>query len=162
MRLFATIVLSEKGKSTVNCVRQVGPSVTCGVPNKHEFQLGYLNSKGNLDLLRGQSTGRTGSDSRTKKMNVLKGVSIDRSTVVLSPSFLPSAYTIGVAGWRTTLKLGSQSNHPLSMGFIQTATLKVLDLSLFNLDYEIASFPRLVQRQFQNRISIPRSERLTS
>ncbi|KAL2468672.1 Uncharacterized protein Fot_50248 [Forsythia ovata] len=43
MRLFASIVLSEKGKSTVNCVWQVGPRwpLGVGVPNKHEFQLGY-------------------------------------------------------------------------------------------------------------------------
>lgn len=70
MRLFANIVLPEKLKSTVNHVWQVGPSVTGGVPDKHEFQPGNLNSKGSLDLLRGQSTGDSGGDSITKKRNV--------------------------------------------------------------------------------------------
>ncbi|KAL0436211.1 UNVERIFIED_CONTAM: cytochrome and DOMON domain-containing protein [Sesamum radiatum] len=90
IRLFATLVLPEKGKTTVNHVWQVGPSVTGGVPDKHEFQPANLNSKGSLDLLRGQSGGASGGDSRTQKRNV-------------------SAYAIGVAGWATGLKLGSES-----------------------------------------------------
>lgn len=73
MRLFATIVLPEKGKSTVNHVWQVGPSLTAGMPDKHELQPANLNSKGSLDLLKGQSAASNGGgDSRTKKKNVRK------------------------------------------------------------------------------------------
>lgn len=68
IRLFATLVLPEKGRTSLNQVWQVGPSVTGGVPDKHEFQPANLISKGGLDLLRGQSTG--GGDSRTRKRNV--------------------------------------------------------------------------------------------
>ncbi|KAL2509426.1 Cytochrome [Forsythia ovata] len=65
MRIFDTIVLSDKGKSTVNHVWQVGPSVTSRVPDKHEFQSANLNSKGSLDLLKEQSTTSTNGSSRT-------------------------------------------------------------------------------------------------
>lgn len=70
IRLFATVVLPEKGKTTLNHVWQVGQSVTGGVPDKHEFQSGNLNSKGSFDLLRGESTVVTSDNSRTKKRNV--------------------------------------------------------------------------------------------
>lgn len=70
IRLFATVVLPEKGKTVLNHVWQVGPSVTGGVPDKHEFQPANLNAKGSLDLLKGQSTASTGDNSRSKKRNV--------------------------------------------------------------------------------------------
>ncbi|KAL0389903.1 UNVERIFIED_CONTAM: cytochrome and DOMON domain-containing protein [Sesamum calycinum] len=132
IRLFATLVLPEKGKTTVNHVWQVGPSVTGGVPDKHEFQPANLNSKGNLDLLRGQSGGASGGDSRTQKRNI-HGIlnvvswgimfptgiiiarylrtfpSADPAWFYLHISCQVSAYAIGVAGWATGLKLGSES-----------------------------------------------------
>ena len=70
MRIFATVTLPEKGATTVNQVWQVGPSLTNGVLDKHEFQPANLNSKGTLDLLKGVSTAGTGGGSRTKKKNV--------------------------------------------------------------------------------------------
>lgn len=71
MKIFATVVLPDKGNSTtVNQVWQVGASVTGGVPDKHAFQPANLNSKGTLDLLSGQSNGATGGDSRLTKKNV--------------------------------------------------------------------------------------------
>lgn len=70
IRLFATLVLPESGRTTVNHVWQVGPSVTGGVPDKHEFRSANLISKGSLDLLRGQSTAGEGGNSQTKKRNV--------------------------------------------------------------------------------------------
>lgn len=70
MRLFATLVLPEKGKTMFNHVWQVGQSVTRGVPDKHDLQAGNLNSKGSFDLLRGESTVDTSGDSRIKKRNV--------------------------------------------------------------------------------------------
>lgn len=71
-RLFATVVLPESAKTTVNHVWQVGSSVTNGVPDKHAFAAANLNSKGTLDLLNGQSNNEGGGtvDSRTKKKNV--------------------------------------------------------------------------------------------
>lgn len=70
IRLFATLVLPEKGKTVVNQVWQVGSSVTGGVPVKHELQPANLNSKGSLDLLKGQTTASTDGDTRLKKRNV--------------------------------------------------------------------------------------------
>ncbi|KAL8496213.1 hypothetical protein ACS0TY_020070 [Phlomoides rotata] len=130
--LFATVVLPVKGKTTLNHVWQVGQSVTSGVPDKHEFQSGNLNSKGSFDLLRGESTVVTGADSRTKKRNI-HGIlnvvswgilfpigiivarylrsfpSADPAWFYLHISCQVSAYSIGVAGWGTGLKLGSES-----------------------------------------------------
>ncbi|CAI9770672.1 unnamed protein product [Fraxinus pennsylvanica] len=150
MRLFATIVLPKNLKSTVNHVWQVGPSVTGGVPDKHEFQTGNLNSKGRLDLLRGQSTGGSGGDSRTKKRNIHGilnvvswgllfpiGIIIARYLKVF-PSTDPlwfylhvscqiSAYAIGVAGWGTGLKLGSQSKG------VQYSVHRNIGIALFSL-----------------------------
>lgn len=70
MRLFATLVLPEKGKTTLNHVWQVGPSVTDGFPAKHGFQPANLNSKGTLDLLSGESQTDASGDSRVKRKNV--------------------------------------------------------------------------------------------
>lgn len=70
MRLFATLVLPEKGNTTFNHVWQVGSSVTGDVPDKHDFQPANLNSKGSIDLLKGESNADTSGDSRIKKRNV--------------------------------------------------------------------------------------------
>ncbi|KAL2508178.1 Cytochrome [Forsythia ovata] len=160
MRIFATIVLPEKGKSTVNHVWQVGPSVTTGVPDKHEFQPANLNSKGSLDLLKGQSTASTDGGSRTKKKNIhgiLNVVSwgimfpigiIIARYVRTFPSADPawfylhiicqvSAYAIGVAGWGTGLKLGSESkgvrytgHRNIGIALFSLATLQIFALLL--------------------------------
>ncbi|PSR94964.1 Cytochrome b561 and DOMON domain-containing protein [Actinidia chinensis var. chinensis] len=52
MRIFATIALPEKA-TTVNQVWQVGPSVTGGMPDKHDFLPANLIAKGTLDLATG-------------------------------------------------------------------------------------------------------------
>ena len=70
MRLFATLVLPEKGKTTLNHVWQVGPSVTDGFPAKHGFQPANLNSKGTFDLLSGESKSSASGDSRVTRKNV--------------------------------------------------------------------------------------------
>lgn len=71
MRLFATLVLPEKGMRVVNHVWQVGYGVSAGkVPEKHWTEPDNLNSKGVLDLLSGNSGGGGGGDSRTKNRNV--------------------------------------------------------------------------------------------
>ncbi|KAL6567049.1 hypothetical protein OROMI_015453 [Orobanche minor] len=132
MTIFATVVLPVPGLATVNQVWQMGSSVTGGSPDKHAFQPENLNAKGTLDLLGGQSNGSTGSDSRTKKRNihgvlnvVSWGIMFPTGIVIarymrVFPSADPawfylhiscqiSAYAIGVAGWGTGLKLGSDS-----------------------------------------------------
>ncbi|MED6173556.1 hypothetical protein PIB30_060615 [Stylosanthes scabra] len=94
--ILANVKVPEKA-TTLNQVWQVGPSVTAGRISKHDFAPENLNSKGTLNLIGGQSIGAGGVDSRTKKKNihgVLNSV---------------SAYAIGVAGWATGLKLGSES-----------------------------------------------------
>ncbi|GFQ00132.1 cytochrome b561 and DOMON domain-containing protein at3g25290 [Phtheirospermum japonicum] len=160
MTLFATVVLPEKGITAVNHVWQVGGSVTGGVPDKHGFQPGNFNSKGRLDLLRGQSTGGAGGDSRTKKRNI-HGVlnviswgilfpigiiiarylktfpSADPAWFYLHVSCQLSAYAIGVAGWGTGLKLGTQSkgitysyHRNIGIALFSLATVQVFALFL--------------------------------
>ena len=69
MSIFAKVKVPEK-TDTLNHVWQVGPSVSDGIPAKHEFQPANLNSKGTLSLNGGQSSSSGGVDSRTKKKNV--------------------------------------------------------------------------------------------
>ncbi|KAL3633229.1 hypothetical protein CASFOL_022756 [Castilleja foliolosa] len=167
MRLFATVVLPVNG-TAVNHVWQVGPSVTGGVPDKHEFQPANLNAKGRLDLLSGQSTGGTGGSSRTRKRNIHGvlnvvswgimfpvGIIIARYLRVF-PTADPawfylhvfcqvSAYAIGVAGWGTGLKLGSESSgvtysvhRNIGITLFTLATLQIFALLLRpNKDHKI-------------------------
>ncbi|CAL5386061.1 unnamed protein product [Camellia sinensis] len=132
MRIFATLTLPNNTATTLNQVWQVGPSVTNGSPNPHAFQAANLNSIGTLDLLKGQSNGVTGGGSRTRRKN-LHGVlnvvswgimfpvgaiiarylrtfqSADPAWFYLHALCQSSSYAIGVAGWGTGLKLGSES-----------------------------------------------------
>nr|GEX61685.1 cytochrome b561 and DOMON domain-containing protein At3g25290-like [Tanacetum cinerariifolium] len=136
MKIFATIVLPKNGMTSVNQVWQVGPSVSAdGFPAKHAFQPANLGAKGKLDLLSGQSSsggGGSGGNSRNKKRNIhgiLNAVSwgilfpvgiiiarylrtfpsADPAWFYLHAFCQVSAYAIGVAGWGTGLKLGSES-----------------------------------------------------
>ncbi|KAL8106558.1 cytochrome b561 and DOMON domain-containing protein At3g25290-like [Apium graveolens] len=131
-KIFATVVLPELNGTMVNQVWQVGASVTGGVPDKHDFSPANLNSKGRLDLVSGMSSGDGGGGDRHRKKNihgVLNAVSwgillpvgiIIARYMSTFPSADPawfylhafcqvSAYAVGVAGWGTGLKLGSQS-----------------------------------------------------
>ncbi|GMP90244.1 hypothetical protein CsSME_00041456 [Camellia sinensis var. sinensis] len=132
IRIFATVALPDTAATAVNQVWQVGPSVTNGFPDKHEFQPANLNSKGTLGLLKGQSNVVSGGDSRIKKKNI-HGILNAVSWGIMFPigaiiarylktfqSAHPAwfylhvicqlcAYIIGVAGWGTGLKLGSES-----------------------------------------------------
>ncbi|CAI9107325.1 OLC1v1006651C1 [Oldenlandia corymbosa var. corymbosa] len=151
MRLFATVVLPEKGKTSLNHVWQVGSSVTNGVPDKHGFLPANLNSKGSLDLMSGESKGSGDfTDSRTKKKNIhgiLNAVSWGilfpigiivarylRTVESADPAWFYlhifcqlSAYAIGVAGWATGLKLGSESKG------IQYSVHRNIGIALFAL-----------------------------
>ncbi|XP_057964022.1 cytochrome b561 and DOMON domain-containing protein At3g25290-like [Malania oleifera] len=149
MKLFATLAMPA-GTSSVNQVWQVGASVTNGRPDMHAFQSANLNSKGTLDLKSGQTTGAAGGGSSIRKKNIhgiLNAVSwgilfpvgviiarymrtfhsADPAWFYLHASCQLSAYVIGVAGWGTGLKLGSESK-----GF-QFTTHRNLGISLFCL-----------------------------
>ncbi|PWA58770.1 auxin-responsive family protein [Artemisia annua] len=133
MRIFATVGLLENGQTTVNQVWQVGAGVSqSGFPARHEFKEGNLESKGRLDLLSGEISGGGNGNSKTRKRNI-HGILNSVSWGILFPmgimiarylrtwtsadpawfylhGFLQvSAYTTGVAGWATGLKLGSES-----------------------------------------------------
>ncbi|KAK9055621.1 hypothetical protein SSX86_026706 [Deinandra increscens subsp. villosa] len=151
MKIFATVVLPEKGVTTVNHVWQVGPSVSeDGIPAKHAFLPANLGAKGRLDLLSGQSSGGVGGGSGTKKRNIhgiLNAVSwgvlfpvgiIIARYIRTFPSADPawfylhafcqvSGYAIGVAGWGTGLKLGSDSKG------VTYSTHRNIGIALFSL-----------------------------
>ncbi|XP_022758767.1 cytochrome b561 and DOMON domain-containing protein At3g25290-like [Durio zibethinus] len=116
---------------SINQVWQVGPSVLAGgALEKHEFAAANLQSKGTLNLKSGESS--SGGDTRVKKKNIhgiLNAVSwgilfpvgimiaryirtfesADPAWFYLHVFCQISAYAIGVAGWATGLKLGSES-----------------------------------------------------
>ncbi|XP_021749592.1 cytochrome b561 and DOMON domain-containing protein At4g12980-like [Chenopodium quinoa] len=132
--IFASVGNSGTGK--INHVWQVGPGVSKGFPEKHEFKPENLQSKGTLDLNGGASSGskasETASDAATKKRNthgILNAISwgllfpigaiiarymrtfesADPAWFYVHVSCQISGYAIGVAGWSTGLQLGSES-----------------------------------------------------
>ncbi|KAF5181054.1 Cytochrome b561 and domon domain-containing protein [Thalictrum thalictroides] len=136
MRIYATIILPKNIGPVLNQVWQVGSSVTNGIPDVHGFANDNLKSLGTLDLTKGGTSSITsivgGADSRLKKKNIhgiLNVVSWGllfpigiiiarylRTFQSAEPAWFYlhvfcqiSAYVIGVAGWGTGLKLGSQS-----------------------------------------------------
>ncbi|XP_059660050.1 cytochrome b561 and DOMON domain-containing protein At3g25290-like [Cornus florida] len=160
MRIFATVALPDAAATTLSQVWQVGGSVTAGFPDRHEFQPANLNSKGTLDLLKGQSNSATGGDSRMKKKNIhgiLNAVSwgIMFPVGIIIARYLRtfqsadplwfylhvfcqfSGYVIGVAGWGTGLKLGSESkgvqytgHRNIGIALFSLATIQVFALLL--------------------------------
>ncbi|XP_076930260.1 cytochrome b561 and DOMON domain-containing protein At3g25290-like [Bidens hawaiensis] len=161
IKLFATVVLPEKGVTTVNQVWQVGPSVTeDGFPAKHAFLPVNLAAKGRLDLLSGRSSGGSGGGSRTRKKNIhgiLNAVSwgilfpvgiiiarylrafpsADPAWFYLHAFCQVSGYAVGVAGWATGLKLGSDSkgvtyntHRDIGIALFSLATVQVFALFL--------------------------------
>ncbi|KAI3981398.1 hypothetical protein MKX01_021521 [Papaver californicum] len=151
MTIFATIQLpSDTTTTVVNQVWQEGP-VRDGNPSSHDMTPANKQSFGSLDFLSGQqSSGGGGVDSRTKRKNV-HGVLNAVAWGILMPvgaiaarylrvfnSMYPawfyihiatqtSAYIIGVAGWATGLKLGSESSG------IQHTTHRNIGIALFVL-----------------------------
>ncbi|KAH9770891.1 hypothetical protein WN944_019491 [Citrus x changshan-huyou] len=164
MRIYGKVKVPEElakaGK--LNQVWQVGPSVTPGgMIAKHDFAPPNLNSKGALDLSGAQTGGgSTGTDSRTKKRNihgVLNAVSwgilfpigaiiarylrtfesADPAWFYLHVLCQSSAYAIGVAGWGTGLKLGSDSkgvtytgHRNIGIALFSLATVQIFALFL--------------------------------
>ncbi|KAM0071191.1 putative cytochrome b561 and DOMON domain-containing protein [Helianthus debilis subsp. tardiflorus] len=161
MKIYATVVLPENGVTTVNQVWQVGPAVSDGFPVKHAFQPANLGAKGRLDLLSGQSSGGgIGGGSGNKKKNIhgiLNAVSwgilfpigiiiarylrtfpsADPAWFYLHAFCQVSGYAIGVAGWGTGLKLGSDSkgvtystHRDIGIALFSLATVQVFALFL--------------------------------
>lgn len=164
MRIYGKVKVPEElakaGK--LNQVWQVGPSVTPGgMIAKHDFAPPNLNSKGALDLSGAQTGGGSaGTDSRTKKRNihgVLNAVSwgilfpigaiiarylrtfesADPAWFYLHVLCQSSAYAIGVAGWGTGLKLGSDSkgvtytgHRNIGIALFSLATVQIFALFL--------------------------------
>ncbi|KAG4120514.1 hypothetical protein ERO13_D11G147800v2 [Gossypium hirsutum] len=136
LAIFATIKVPANlaAKGTINQVWQVGPGVgEGGMLERHDFAAANLHSKGTLDLKNGQSSTNSGGDTTVKKKNIhgiLNTVSWGilfplgamiaryiRSFESADPAWFYlhvfcqiSAYAIGVAGWGTGLKLGSESS----------------------------------------------------
>lgn len=161
--IFATVA-SDGGK--VNHVWQVGPGVTNGMPEKHEFKPENLASKASLDLTTvpaggaSESSTSGGVDAMTRKRNthgILNAISwgllfpigviiarylrtfdsADPVWFYLHMACQVSAYAIGVAGWATGLKLGSESKGIVFTGhrcigivLFSLATLQVFALFL--------------------------------
>ncbi|XVF32087.1 hypothetical protein REPUB_Repub17cG0051800 [Reevesia pubescens] len=120
-------------KWTINQVWQIGPGVEAGgILDKHLFDAANLQSKGSLDLKNGQTSSGSGGDTTRKKKNIhgiLNAVSwgilfplgamiaryirtfesADPAWFYLHVFCQTSGYAIGVAGWGTGLKLGSES-----------------------------------------------------
>ncbi|KAK7293197.1 hypothetical protein RJT34_16060 [Clitoria ternatea] len=130
IRIFANVKVPEKAES-LNHVWQVGPSVTNGRLDKHDFAPANMNSKGTLNF-NGATTQESPLDFRTRNKNihgVLNAVSwgvlfplgvviarymrvfpsADPAWFYLHTSCQLSAYVLGVAGWGTGMKLGSES-----------------------------------------------------
>ncbi|XP_028765319.1 cytochrome b561 and DOMON domain-containing protein At3g25290-like, partial [Neltuma alba] len=157
--IFATVKLPENAEK-VNQVWQVGPSVTDGEPDTHNFAPVNLESKGVLNLNSGQGFSSGGDDSRTKQKNihgVLNAVSwgiLFPVRVIIArymrafPSLDPawfylhvfcqvSGYAIGVSGWAIGFKLGSESegiqysgHRNIGITLFVLATLQVFALLL--------------------------------
>ncbi|KAK9944628.1 hypothetical protein M0R45_010188 [Rubus argutus] len=157
-RLFAKVKVNT---GQVNHVWQVGPSVSDGFPAKHAFDGPNLQAKGTLTLTgtnAGTTTTTTAADSKTKKKNIhgiLNAVSwgllfpigiIIARYLRTFPSADPawfylhvfcqvSAYAIGVAGWATGIKLGSESKGVVYKGHrnIGIALFSIATLQIFAL-----------------------------
>ncbi|KAJ4704051.1 Cytochrome b561 and DOMON domain-containing protein [Melia azedarach] len=149
MIIFATLEL-KNGSSTLNQVWQEGP-VSGGAPQMHSTSGANVKSVGTLNLVSGQAgSSAGGGDSKLKKRNihgVLNAVSwgllmpmgaiIARYLKVfksagpawfyLHVSCQFSAYVVGVAGWATGIKLGSES------AGIEYSTHRIIGIVLFCL-----------------------------
>ncbi|XP_008799561.1 cytochrome b561 and DOMON domain-containing protein At3g25290-like [Phoenix dactylifera] len=147
MKIFGTLKLGKE-MTVVNEVWQVGGSVTNGVPDKHAFVAENLGSKGQLDLVRGVSSGSGGSVTKERNIHgVLNAVSwgillpigaifarylktfksADPAWFYLHLSCQLTGYTVGVAGWATGLNLGSKSKG------VQYTTHRNIGITLFSL-----------------------------
>uniref|UniRef100_A0A0C9S502 Cytochrome b561 and DOMON domain-containing protein n=1 Tax=Wollemia nobilis TaxID=56998 RepID=A0A0C9S502_9CONI len=156
--IYATLVLPSGG-TRFNQVWQVGPTNN-GAPIIHALNPENRNSVGSVDFSTGEASGGGGGGSRMRRRNthgVLNAVSwgvlmpmgamVARYLKVFNvanPAWFyihvatqTSAYIVGVAGWATGLKLGSdsagithQSHRNIGIILFSFATLQVFALLL--------------------------------
>lgn len=130
LTIFATLVLPPGG-TTVNQIWQEGP-LTGNSPSRHATTGANVQSTGTIDFQSGQSAPTGGAGTRQKRKNVhgvLNAVSwgtmlplgaivarylrvaksADPAWFYLHSACQTVAYAVGVAGWGTGLKLGSDS-----------------------------------------------------
>ncbi|KAL2932742.1 hypothetical protein RDABS01_015861 [Bienertia sinuspersici] len=148
--IFATV---ENSGAKINHVWQVGPGVSKGFPEKHEFQTDNLQSKATLDLNApdgGSSKAADSTSDAIKKKNthgILNAISwgilfpigaiiaryvrtVDSADPIwfyVHVACQISGYAIGVAGWATGLQLGSKS-----VGIVYTSH-RCIGIALFSL-----------------------------
>ncbi|CAL9015027.1 unnamed protein product [Prunus brigantina] len=148
MIIFATWTLPTNS-TTILQVWQQGP-VSSDSPSVHPTVAPNTNAKGTLDLLSGATASSGGGGSRIRKKNIhgiLNAVSwgvlmpfgamvarylkvfksADPAWFYLHATCQTSAYVVGVAGWATGLKLGSDSTG------IQYNTHRNIGITLFCL-----------------------------
>ncbi|KAL6999941.1 hypothetical protein U1Q18_001095 [Sarracenia purpurea var. burkii] len=148
MIIFATLVLPS-GRTSFNQVWQDGP-VSGGSPGRHATTGANLQSVGTVDFATGQTSSTGGGGSQQRKRNVhgvLNAVSwgtlmplgamiarylkvfksADPAWFYLHVACQSSAYIVGVAGWGTGLKLGSDSPG------VQHTTHRNIGITLFCL-----------------------------
>ncbi|CAK8541459.1 unnamed protein product [Lathyrus sativus] len=183
MKIFATVKVPVNSNA-VNHVWQVGPTVTAGRLGTHEFNPPNLNSKGRLSL-NGAEVFDLPVDSATKKKNIhglLNTVSwgilfpfgvIMARYVKTFPSADPawfylhvgcqlSAYVLGLAGWATGMKLGSESegitfsvHRNIGITVFCLATIQVLALFLRpNKDHKYRFYWNIYHHSFGYTIII--------
>ncbi|KAM0937672.1 putative cytochrome b561 and DOMON domain-containing protein [Dioscorea sansibarensis] len=155
MTIFATLELPGN-RTTVNQVWQAGP-LSNGLPAAHQTTGDNIKSTGSIDFLSG-SVSSGGSNSRQRRKNthgVLNAVSwgilmpigaimarymkvfADPAWFYLHVACQLSAYIVGVAGWGTGLKLGSDSpgityhrHRNIGIALFCLATLQIFALLL--------------------------------
>ncbi|XP_019179947.1 PREDICTED: cytochrome b561 and DOMON domain-containing protein At3g25290-like [Ipomoea nil] len=160
MTIFATVKLPEGSDGNVNQVWQVGNSVVNGEsPAKHEFQEENLKALGKLDLVKGESFRDDDSGNSKLRNKNIHGILNVVSWGILFPVGIImaryvktfsdpawfyahvtcqlSSYVVGVGGWGTGMKLGSQStgivysiHRNLGITLFCFATLQVFALFL--------------------------------
>lgn len=131
MTIYASIGV-PKNRTTVNQVWQAGTSFANGLPSAHPFTGDNVQSMGTLDLLSGNAA-QAGGNSRLHRRNthgILNAISwgillpigaitarylkvfkaADPAWFYLHASCQTAGYAVGVAGWGTGLKLGSESS----------------------------------------------------
>ncbi|CAN1288781.1 Cytochrome b561 and DOMON domain-containing protein At5g35735 [Linum perenne] len=112
--IFATLHLNSNLLST-NQVWQEGP-LARGAPSIHPTTGANVQSVGTIDFQTGATTAAGGSNSRVKKVHgvlnaVSWGILLPLGAIIARymKACQLSAYIVGVAGWGTGLKLGSDS-----------------------------------------------------
>ncbi|KAM0024989.1 putative cytochrome b561 and DOMON domain-containing protein [Helianthus debilis subsp. tardiflorus] len=165
--IYATLVLPS-GRTSFNQVWQVGP-VSDGAPSIHQMGSANRNSVGTVDFATGQTSadsGNTGGSRRRRRnthgvLNALSwGVMMPLGAMAArylkvfkaaNPAWFyihvtcqASAYIIGVAGWATGLKLGSDSTG------IQYDTHRNIGIALFTLG-TIQAFALLLRPKPDNK-----------